>query len=103
MGRAARRSRSVEERDTIAHREQFPRQGFLQRVVQSRLRFGSDRTNPCLDFTIPDAEFETLNRLDRNQRYNFPFRWGLDLFGELGAEEAERRAEEFAAKQRASA
>ncbi|RJE23382.1 aldehyde reductase [Aspergillus sclerotialis] len=54
-------------------------------------------------FTIPDAEFETLNKLDRNQRYNFPFRWGLDLFGELGAEEAERRAEEHAAKQREAA
>ncbi|ODM23793.1 hypothetical protein SI65_01382 [Aspergillus cristatus] len=50
-------------------------------------------------FTIPDAEFETLNQLDRNQRYNYPFRWGIDVFGELGPEEAERRAEEFAAKQ----
>lgn len=52
------------------------------------------------DFTIPDAEFQALNQLDRNQRYNYPFRWGLDVFEELGAEEAERRAEEHAAKQR---
>ncbi|KAE8152646.1 NADP-dependent oxidoreductase domain-containing protein [Aspergillus avenaceus] len=52
------------------------------------------------DFIIPDAEFEALNQLDRNQRYNYPFRWGIDVFGELGAEEAERRAEEHAAKQR---
>lgn len=55
-----------------------------------------------LVFTIPNAEFETLNQLDRNQRYNYPFRWGIDIFGELGPEEAERRAEEFAAKQRES-
>ncbi|GJP87682.1 aldo-keto reductase [Aspergillus niger] len=53
------------------------------------------------DFIIPDAEFEALNKLDRNTRYNYPFRWGIDVFGELGAEEAERRAEEFAAKLRA--
>lgn len=53
-----------------------------------------------VDFIIPDAEFEALNKLERNQRYNFPFRWGIDLFGEVGAEEAERRAEEHAAKQR---
>lgn len=53
-------------------------------------------------FTIPDAEFQALNQLDRNQRYNYPFRWGIDVFGELGDEEAERRAEEFAAKQRES-
>lgn len=55
------------------------------------------------DFVIPDAEFETLNKLDRNQRYNYPFRWGIDIFGELGAEEAERRAEKHAADQRAAA
>ncbi|KAL2802524.1 NADP-dependent oxidoreductase domain-containing protein [Aspergillus granulosus] len=52
------------------------------------------------DFIIPEAEFEALNKLDRNQRYNYPFRWGVDIFGELGAEEAERRAEEDAAKKR---
>lgn len=55
------------------------------------------------DFVIPDAEFETLNKLDRSQRYNYPFRWGIDVFGELGAEEAERRAEQHAAEQRAAA
>jgi L-glyceraldehyde reductase len=55
------------------------------------------------DFIIPDAEFEALNSLDRNQRYNYPFRWGVDVFGELGSEEAERRAEEDAAKKREAA
>lgn len=53
-----------------------------------------------LDFVIPDAEFEALNKLDKNERYNYPFRWGIDVFGELGATEAERRAEEHAAKLR---
>ena len=57
----------------------------------------------ALDFIIPDPEFEALNQLDRNQRYNFPFRWGIDVFGEVGAEETERRAEEHAAKQREGA
>ncbi|KAL4913419.1 NADP-dependent oxidoreductase domain-containing protein [Aspergillus aurantiobrunneus] len=55
------------------------------------------------DFVIPDAESEALDKLDRNQRYNYPFRWGIDVFGELGDEEAERRAEEHAAKQREAA
>ncbi|CEJ55484.1 Putative Aldo-keto reductase [Penicillium brasilianum] len=54
------------------------------------------------DFVIPDAEFDALNKLDRNERYNYPFRWGVDVFGELGAAEAERRAEEHAAKLRES-
>lgn len=54
------------------------------------------------DFIIPDAEFEALNKLDRNERYNYPFRWGVDVFGELGAAEAERRAEEHAVKLRES-
>jgi L-glyceraldehyde reductase len=55
-----------------------------------------------IDFIIPDEEFAALNKLDKNARYNYPFRWGVDIFGELGAAEAERRAEEHAAKQRAA-
>ena len=43
-----------------------------------------------------------LNSLDKNQRYNYPAASGVDIFGELGAEEANRRAEEIAAKQRES-
>ncbi|KAL2864199.1 aldo/keto reductase [Aspergillus lucknowensis] len=54
------------------------------------------------DFVLPDTEFEALNKLERHQRYNYPFRWGVDIFGELGDEEAERRAEEDAAKKRAA-
>ncbi|KAJ5895191.1 hypothetical protein N7495_006882 [Penicillium taxi] len=53
------------------------------------------------DFVIPEDAFEALNKLDKNQRYNYPFRWGVDMFDELGTAEAERRAEEHATKQRA--
>lgn len=60
----------------------------------------STNTRTELDFVIPDAEFEALNQLDKNERYNYPFRWGVDVFEELGAAEAERRAEEHAAKLR---
>lgn len=52
------------------------------------------------DSVIPDAEFEAPNKLERNERYSYPFRWGNDVFAELGAEEAERRAEEHAASQK---
>ncbi|PYH92322.1 aldo-keto reductase [Aspergillus ellipticus CBS 707.79] len=55
------------------------------------------------DFVLPDAEFEAIDKLDRSTRYNLPFRWGIDIFGELGPEEAERRAEEFAANLRQTA
>lgn len=68
---------------------------FLAALFYARL---SKLTAP--DFIVPDAEFEALNKMDRNKRYNFPFRWGVDIFGEVGAEEAERRAEEHAAAQR---
>ncbi|KAL6237386.1 hypothetical protein BDW75DRAFT_82076 [Aspergillus navahoensis] len=47
------------------------------------------------DFIIPDSEFEAPNRLDRSQRCNYLFRLGFDVFEELGAEEAGRRAEEY--------
>lgn len=55
-----------------------------------------------IDFVIPDAEFNALNQLDRHERYNYPFRWGIDVFDELGVKEAERRVEEHAAKLRAA-
>lgn len=35
--------------------------------------------------------------VNRHQRYNYPFRWDVDVFGELSAEGAGRRAEEHAA------
>lgn len=41
-----------------------------------------------------------MNSLEKNQRYNYPAIWGVDMFGELGAEEANRRADEMVAKQK---
>jgi len=54
------------------------------------------------DFIIPDEEFEELNKLERNHRFNFPFSWGADVFGELGDQGAEALAESWSAKQRES-
>ena len=45
---------------------------------------------------------QALNNLDRNERYNYPFRWGVDVFSDLGGAEAERRAEEHAVQLRVS-
>ena len=59
--------------------------------------------SPLLDFIIPDEEFKELNRLERNHRFNFPFPWGADVFGELGDDGAEALAESWSAKQRESA
>ncbi|RJE23410.1 aldehyde reductase [Aspergillus sclerotialis] len=52
------------------------------------------------DFIIPDEEFETLNKLDRHHRYNYPSMGGVDVFGEQGQNVVERRAEETAAENR---
>jgi L-glyceraldehyde reductase len=34
------------------------------------------------DFELPQDVFEEINKLDRNHRYNFPIRLGVDIFGE---------------------
>lgn len=54
----------------------------------------------AVDFIIPDAEFEAPSKLDRHHRYNYPPMGGVDVFGEQGQNEVERRAEETAAKHR---
>lgn len=38
-------------------------------------------------FELPQEAFETVNSLDRNHRYNFPARVGVNIFGEKTAEE----------------
>ena len=96
MGCSARLFRVAQERYSLTYREQLPR--YVD-VTALFLRI----SDTSLDFVIPDAEFNALNKLDRNERYNYPFRWGVDVFNELGAAEAERRAEEHAAQLRASA
>ena len=34
------------------------------------------------DFEIPKDSFDRITALDRNHRYNFPLRLGVDVFGE---------------------
>lgn len=96
VGCPARLCCAAQERYSLAYREQLPRYADVA-VLFLRI------SDTSLDFVIPDAEFDALNKLDRNERYNYPFRWGVDVFNELGAAEAERRAEEHAAQLRASA
>lgn len=50
----------------------------------------------CIDFTIPDAEFEELNALERHKRFNFPSQWGYDIFDEAGEEKVKKAALDWA-------
>ncbi|RAL12491.1 alcohol dehydrogenase [Aspergillus homomorphus CBS 101889] len=47
---------------------------------------------------LPEEAFGRLNALERGKRFNFPARWGYDIFGEVG-EEAVRRAAVDAAEE----
>ncbi|KAJ9647497.1 hypothetical protein H2204_000126 [Knufia peltigerae] len=51
-------------------------------------------------FVIPPAEFEEINGLDKHKRFNLPYDWAVDIFGEVGQTEIERRAAEAAAASR---
>ena len=46
------------------------------------------------DFEIPDAQFAELNALERHKRFNFPARWGFDIFDEAGEEIVRKIAKE---------
>lgn len=43
---------------------------------------------------LPDSAMERLNKLERAKRFNFPIRWGYDIFDEYGTEEGKRIAQE---------
>ncbi|PNY25630.1 uncharacterized protein TCAP_04433 [Tolypocladium capitatum] len=47
---------------------------------------------------LPQDAVDQLNALERHKRYAFPRWWGVDIFGEVGDEEAKRAARENAAK-----
>ena len=47
---------------------------------------------------IPDAEFKQLNQLDKHRRFNLPFDWAVDIFGEVGQENIEKQARDAVAK-----
>jgi diketogulonate reductase-like aldo/keto reductase len=46
------------------------------------------------DFIIPQQEFAELNALERHKRFNFPARWGFDIFDEAGEETVKKAAKE---------
>ncbi|KAI1394170.1 Aldo/keto reductase [Hypoxylon trugodes] len=51
-------------------------------------------------FELPKDAMDTINSLDRNHRYNFPARLGVNIFGEKTEEELRRSVEEWKAAQR---
>lgn len=46
------------------------------------------------DSILPDAAYEKLNSLEKHKRFNFPARWGADLFDEVGQEKVSKIAQE---------
>jgi L-glyceraldehyde reductase len=52
------------------------------------------------DFELPRDAFNKITALDRNHRYNFPARLGVDIFGEVSAESLRKSVEEWKEKQR---
>lgn len=102
MSWAVQRGSAVLPKSITPSRIESNFQGKSRQSMYSFIGQGTLTDSFISDFVIPDAEFEAFNKLDRNERYHYPFRWGVDVFGELGAAEAERRAEEHAAKLRGS-
>lgn len=49
---------------------------------------------------LPQAAFETVKGLNKNYRYNFPARYGVDIFGDAAPGQMEKAVEEFRAKQK---
>jgi diketogulonate reductase-like aldo/keto reductase len=43
---------------------------------------------------IPSEQFKKLNDLERHKRFNFPARWGYDIFEEAGEEKVKTAAKE---------
>ena len=46
------------------------------------------------DQVLPDEAMDKLNALERHKRFNFPARWGYDIFDEAGEEEVAKIARE---------
>ncbi|KAF4965733.1 hypothetical protein FSARC_6516 [Fusarium sarcochroum] len=54
------------------------------------------------DFELPQDAIERINALDRNQRYSFPKRLGVNVFGELDEEIVKKGRQDWIAQQKAS-
>ena len=53
-----------------------------------------------VDFELPPAAFERITALERNHRYNFPARLGVNVFGELDEETLRKGREAWIAAQK---
>ncbi|ORY60206.1 aldo/keto reductase [Pseudomassariella vexata] len=51
-------------------------------------------------FELSKEDMDTINALERNHRYNFPARLGVNIFGEKTEEELRKSVEEWKAAQR---
>lgn len=61
----------------------------------------NDPSNPSLAvFQLPPEVFDKVTSLDRNARYNFPARYGVDVFGDADPDVMKKAVEEFRAKQK---
>ncbi len=49
---------------------------------------------------LPAEVFDKITSLDKNARYNFPARYGVDVFGDADPAVMEKAVEEFRAKQK---
>ena len=52
------------------------------------------------DFILPQDTFDKVIALDRNHRYNFPARLGVDIFGEASEESLKKAVEDWKAAQK---
>ena len=46
------------------------------------------------DFLIPEEQLHELNALERHKRFNFPARWGCDIFDEAGEDVVRKAAKD---------
>jgi hypothetical protein len=60
----------------------------------------SDIPSSALVSELPTLEFERMGSLDRKIRYNFPVRYGVDIFGDATSGVMEKAVEEFRTKQK---
>ncbi|KAL1952773.1 hypothetical protein VTO42DRAFT_4264 [Malbranchea cinnamomea] len=59
-------------------------------VTESRIRSNREV------FELPPDVMEELNSLERHKRFNFPARWGVDIFDEVGNDQARKAALDWA-------
>lgn len=50
------------------------------------------------DVVLPDWAMKELNGLERHKRFNFPARWGVDIFDEAGTDAVRKIAQESGAE-----